>query len=479
MPLALARDLPEASVRPEWVERWTGMRIVASGREWIVPDDDPQLLAGPRPTLVAGPEYKLEARLYDEIADRVATDFLDDELESRHSPPNRPIGVKGGYGLRGDLERAQLEYFFASRARLRKVGVKQLLAYMRETFPVSHVLPVRLASGYQQAILSLAKIPLLISRLGIDQTRKALDKSRGESGPWDSILPKATDVSAYLDGLVFANPLALALPIHRTGSALYFAGTHIQILPRLATENLIGQLSMQSAPVVDDQENAFNKLTAFFHHIPPRPYLAASVAAINSIMRTLNDPRTFAANGLFDGEAMLRTQCLVRLMFSDLLAANETGSRYSRDRLAFGFVDKVANLIYGFDRARSETDSFRLLFRRQTGADFAAAIRRFFGANNRRLGRDMERFVNRVYEDIHAHLSLQLGISSSDEAQLLDRVWALRGTNHGAFLKGSKFEDLFHKAGTTVPTGVQFVPLIVTWAMASDFNLVARLRGPA
>src|SRR5262249_1318631 len=162
----------------------------------------------PRPTLLTGPQVKLIPERYSDIADSFVAEFLDEALESKHSVPKTAIQIKAGYGLRSMLEREQLEFFFAPRKSLARTIKDRLLPFMVNAFRVSHVMALRLETEYQQAILSMAKIPFLIERYGLAETTALLDKGGTGQGPWDSILPTATDVGTYLDGLLFATPLA-------------------------------------------------------------------------------------------------------------------------------------------------------------------------------------------------------------------------------------------------------------------------------
>jgi hypothetical protein len=239
---------------------------------------------------------------------------------------------------------------------------------------------------------------------------------------------------------------------------------------------MMEQLYLSQSPIVADSDEVRSEMFRLFRGFPARPYLKAAIESVNSIMQFLNDPRSFHDANVFDGERMLRTQSVVGLMFADLSACNDASSRYARDRLAFSYIDKLANLVYGFDKRKSnEGSTFRRALELSAGQRLAAAIKSKFQQQNATLGRDMGKFVTLVYRNIHASIRRQLEPPALSEQEVLERLWALRGTNHGAFLKGQKFEDLYHRAATAVPPGVQFLPLVFSWAMAADFQLVASI----
>ena len=476
MAFVLAQSMPAGGRFTDNVKGWTGLNARQVGTDLLVDDNDPVLLAGPKPVLAYGDEVKLTESRYAEITKTYIEQFLNDDFESQRAGPRNKISIDGGYGVRTDLEYEQLQFFLANRKQLSGVLTKRLLPFMADKFSVSHVVPVRLEAKYQQAVLSLAKLPLLISRYGLNETGRLLEKGKGTAGPWDSILPKATDIGAYLDALIHSSPLMMAIPMHRVGSALYFVGSHLMLLPRLAVTSMMEQIYLSQSPIAADADDVRSEMFRLFRGFPARPYLKASIESVNSIMRFLNDPRSFGDAGVFNAERMLRTQSVIGLMFADLSACNDASSRYVRDRLAFSYLDKVANLVYGFDKRKSdETSTFKRALALSTGKTLAETIKTKFQRLNATLGRDMGKFVNLVYKNVHASVRGQLEPPALTEQQVLDRLWALRGTNHGAFLRGQKFEDLYHRAATAVPPGVQFLPLVFTWALAADFQLVASI----
>ncbi len=162
-------------------------------------------------------------------------------------------------------------------------------------------------------------------------------------------------------------------------------------------------------------------------------------------------------------------------MFADLLSMNFCGAFHVKHRLAFLFLDKLANLMALFsDGAKNEIDCFKTLLSSKTGERIAAIIRKGTRRRNVRLSELLDDSVRLTYKRIHDHVALRTDNPDIKEDQRLAHLRTLRNLGHGTYLRGQKFEETFLGGSPTIPSELAYVPLLIALALGLNPQEVLR-----
>lgn len=446
----------------EVINRLTGYRVVRDGDDWIIPDDDPQLLAGPKPLLqTAVKPLSLSAESYNGTAADYVENYLSDFEQWKADRLAPTIQLNSSYGIRSKLQETHYRFFFEDRRRLEHVLINEILPFMHKTLGARRVAPLKISVQEQYGILALAKIAYIAQEFGFEKAATLVGKNA-----MTSVLPAATEVLSYVQGLLTFTPLASTLPLDRMGSQLHFFSPRgTWLFPFEATRGIFEISSAHSLPMCEIGRPPFIDLTEHAN----QQYFLLAVEAINRLMRFLNDPRNFVdQTGEFDLNRFLKTQSALHLMFADLLAINHTTSIYLHARTALAFMDKLSNLKATLAQPpQNEDEIFRSLFSVHAGRVVAKVLSHYGNEQHERLGKALKRCAETIFSGIHAHLSAALSRGHS-ERDRLDLIRIFRNTTHGTFLRASQFEKAFTTSAATIPPQLVHVPLLYAWALALD-----------
>ena len=451
----------------ESLRNQTGYQFVRDGDDWIIPNDDPKLIAGPDPVLqTAGAPVPLAADFFEKIAADFLSGYLSEiEAWRERNPPPPFLKVNDQFGVRSHLQEIHNIFFRADRRELAAALVGQILPFMHKSLGATYVAPLKISFRNQYGFLGLAKIEYLVKRFGIE---KAVILNRENA--MDSVLPAAPEVLSYVLGLLSFMPLSSTLPLDRLGSQLHFFRSNGPwLFPFEATRGIFELWSSHALPMSEIGRPPFISLTGDEN----QQYFLLAVDAINSLLRFLNDPRNFAdKTGEIDLLRFLKTQSGVHLMFADLLSINHTTSITLHARAAFSFMDKLSNLKAA--SPSSEPGIFRELFSVKAGQVVAAILTEYGSKRHVGLGRALGQCADTIFDGIHSHLGRTLPAAHSEENRL-DRIRVFRNTVHGTFLNAGEFEKTFASSSCTIPPQLVHLPLLYAWALALDPRQVLAL----
>jgi hypothetical protein len=452
----------------ESILQQTGYGVIRDGNDWIIPDDDPKLLAGPDPVLqtVAVP-FSFTENSYEEIAAAFVSEYLTEIEEWReHNPPPASLQVNPSFGIRSQLQEIHNLFFRENREKLAEVLVKQILPFMHRIMGAVHVAPLKISFRNQYGFLGFAKISYFIEEFGLGRAVTLVQENA-----MGSVLPAAPEVLSYVLGLLSFIPLASTLPVDRMGSQLHFFGPRGPwLFPFEATRGIFEISSSHGLPMSEIGRPPFINLSAEEN----RQYFFLAVDAVNSLLRFLNDPRNFVyQTGEVDLLRFLKTHSAVHLMFADLLAINHTTSINLHARAAFSFMDKLSNLKVTSPTS-SDAEIFNRLFSAHAGQVVAKILSDHGSKRHVSLGKALKECAEAIFGGIQSHLSAALP-SAHSEQDRLDRIRLFRNTVHGTFLKAGKFEKAFASSSATIPPQIVHVPLLYAWALSLDPHQVLAL----
>ncbi|WP_425163454.1 hypothetical protein, partial [Candidatus Binatus sp.] len=117
------------------------------GDDWIIPNDDPKLIAGPDPVLqTAGAPVPLAADFFEKIAADFLSGYLSEiEAWRERNPPPPFLKVNDQFGVRSHLQEIHNIFFRADRRELAAALVGQILPFMHKSLGATYVAPLKIS----------------------------------------------------------------------------------------------------------------------------------------------------------------------------------------------------------------------------------------------------------------------------------------------------------------------------------------------
>lgn len=202
----------------ERMRKLTGYNLVVSGKDLIIPDNDPTLDQRRFPVFEVGRVTEVTEKKYEEIADNYIG-HLAEEYEAYEGDKPRNIPVFAKLGLSAELKGRATDFFFSDREELRLLIIESICPFMKQQFNAAYSIPLRINGNRQQAVLSLGKISLLMQKF---QSKEEVDRINFGSKSLEELLPHPPHFMTYADALLMHVPLVISLPFSRVASALHF-----------------------------------------------------------------------------------------------------------------------------------------------------------------------------------------------------------------------------------------------------------------
>lgn len=435
----------------EFLEGRTGYKLVRDGGDYVIPKDDPQLVAGPSDYITVRKPLSLSQDLG--VAAEVCVNSLCEGYERVNTKPPGKIPTFPKYGFSSTFYQECLKYGFMPRGGLRQHLVETLFPYMKKEFGAQHVVPIFVHAERLQTAISLAKISYLMTEFDIPRVQRLVDTDRG----LDSIIPSPAHVLGYFDAFMIMSPSVIAVPIDRPGSALYFVKGNVWTFPYVATTNLLEKLQMGLDPVVRGHPSAAFKNVLSGPSI--RRYLAVTATALNSTLKILSDPRNFVdPDGNMNFKRQLQTQSGIRLILHEIAEVGASGSPYIRQRLAFNVIDKFANLRVAMSRSHiRENDVFDEVFTEAFRDQLASIYRAYFKVESDVLAKKLVALTHKIYDPILTR--------KNRTPRTVAEIRGLRNLNHGIFLNRDQFSTVFLDGEGAMPYEFVYVPFLLGLAM--------------
>jgi len=274
---------------------------------------------------------------------------------------------------------------------------------------------------------------------------------------------------------VMMQPFLFALPMSRVGSALLFVRDGAWEFPWVANVGLFSAIADDTDPLAESRPEARAGLGEIGHN-GARALCQLAVEGVNRVSAYLNDPRNFeTSEGEFDFEKSVKVQTAIRLLFADALDINQTNSSYLKHRIAFSFLDKMANLLRHTAQGSSREDEIFCSLLSEAQRDRSiGTLRHVFRPNGARITTQITAFSRNTFDLIHDKVSDSIG--NNEENRILSHIRSLRNTNHGTFLTRAQFETLFYGSDGAVPYEIKNVPFVLMWTLVAD---PPRFLGPA
>lgn len=461
-----------APIRPGIIEKLLndlfGYKAVIKGGDLVVPANDPALRAGPPDVLEMKAQIDLRETSLEEVGRQLAAtvpnEFAPYTEEADAALPSK-VRIAGGVGLLSELTLVLTKIAIADPQALPGILSDELIPLLIDKFSVTHVTPVVINGNQQQSFFTWAKIAALGERFGAKEVERRIQGQQALAG---FEMSAGFELLYGTEALTRMIPMAYTLPVQRWGCIWHFQKQHALIFPETGVRSVFGtfphpitprsdRVSMFAQPPVLNGDDIWR-------------LLRQSVIGINSLMRYLNDPRTFADdNGNVDWMEQLRAFGAVHMLLADLASTNYTMQSYDKATAAFGFLDKLANMKAHMGcPEKGEPRIFDALLSLAQGKELKRLFKQHIATIHPSLGLELIDTTGRVYAGLHRALARQAELGERRELSRLERLRALRNLTHGPFLRGGRFDKLFLGGGGVVPAEIGTVPWLLMIGLLAD-----------
>lgn len=445
------------------IRKVTGYNVKLKGDDLVIGEGDPSVTRDQPPIITIGSLRPVSRENYELIAD----DYLDslaEEFEAHEESKPFKVPIYNRYGLCEQLRAEQVNFFFCERKALRQLIVERSLDYMRDQLGMRFEVPLRINANRQQGLISLSKICLLLDHFGPEEARRVNFESEALSG----LLPSPAHFLSYVDALLMLAPIAIAIPLTRVGSGIYFFRDAPVEFPRPANAGIFEVISTNSDPLSADTLGVVLG-PSIFGSVGQRRFFEVVVKAINGLLNYLNDLSHYQnEDGTVDHQSLIQAHCLVHLVFSELLKMNYTNSQYLKQKISLSILNKLANLRkFVGSCSDDETGLVKGMLRSEHGDLIAKTLRYHLRAVDDKLGRRLYQLTHDCYRSIRSHLTAST--KSADETVHADYVVTVRNTmEHGVFLKRKQFERVHLTSDGSLPAELTYLPFLFVLALALE-----------
>lgn len=453
------------------IEAMTGYELAPDGSDWVVYDTDPALRTKRTFLSISSVGLRLKKDTYEQVAAECVK-YVHPVFEKKFTEKVPPtVSIAKNLGLISDLDEARNHFFWAKPKHLGKHLVDHVFPAMQRLGAI-RVYPVSIeAEKYYQGI-ALTKISYLNQRHDLDIAKDKILNDRVLS----AALPSPLEPLNALDSLLFAPPNAMAIPLHRVGSALLFTCNHTWHFPHILLSNIFDLLDSTEEPLSTNAlMDIFNSKQLTKNVI--QDYLSLAVEAINNLFSFLLNPLNFLGpHGELDELRQLKAHSLVRSLFADAKAINLTNSFHAKSRLTFQFIDKMANLILELSSDKELKRQKQIETRiacRFYSFEYFEKLKSILGYHGRQKGDALGKVLVGATSAIKRSCVNEVGAAykragksrppTDDQVVAYFRV--LRNLGHGTYLDREQFEKLFLEVNPVIPSEFVYLPWLTLLAV--------------
>jgi len=438
-------------------------RLLQTKYEYVLDTDGDDLIVTSMPVLgdllTQSTEYSLISTPLPEIADSFISGLRPD-VEKYFNYDEGPIPVSTKFGLCSEFQKQRINIFLADPSTIHEQLVQYTLPFMRDELDSKRVRLLFLDVIEHQQRVSLTKIVALL--LAYDM--REVQPEFMEQGVMTHLLPSGIDFIEYLDSMLWISPMSIALPQQRFGSGLYFFKDHPW---QFMFEGQAGlnELAYSALSPLDDEDNSLLINAGFFTNHSTKKYFEMLIYGLNKLAAHIYNPIHYVDERQVPNyQLMIQVICNIRLLFSDLMAINATHIKYQRQRLAFSFIDKYANLLLD----PSDTRAFKKCLSNEYKEVLIRIVRFHVSPSfGQGLSRKMVQLIEGTYGGLHSKIQRMATNPDhlSSEDSRLNFIWSLRNSKHGMILRRDQFSDVFFSTKGGLPSEVILIPLLISWGM--------------
>lgn len=205
--------------------------------------------------------------------------------------------------------------------------------------------------------------------------------------------------------------------------------------------------------------------------------LAFAIKCVNSIFSYAFDCFNFLSDAYeVNSSEQFQFSSAIYLLYADILSLNSHQDEYTKMKMALSALSKIANIIFWREKRFTEPAWFDSLF----SDGFSKIVSEVFDTiENDKVRNQWVSISSKVYFDLSEKME-----KIFPNIPLNDRMAKIRNMRncfeHGAFLRGGQFEDIFYQTQGILPSEVVNLPIVLLVAMSHNpkkfFQLVSNIN---
>lgn len=431
--------------------------------------------------LIMGPEQLANKETIETLADYII-DNLNDDFEGLNK--NEIIqniveeGLPSIYSELGIISKLQgmLSEFALNgnhRTHQRKVLCEDLLPLIIEKIDPYSCAFLNVDINLQQSIFSILKVGLQIREHGVEQAQESINNNAGAG----LLMTAGQPILAMLDAYTSLASSHYTLPLHFTSASFHFLFDGVPTFSSEMRYSLQNMFQADQNPMLEDRDLKYSmSVKVELTHDYTWRYLRFSVDCVNNLMSYANNPFHFLnENDELIPEEQLQFFAAIYLLYADIASINHTTTKHIQYHLAFGAIEKVANLILGHiknKKPKGKTSEImgsniaHIILSSSTSTEIQSIINENIGESKTDVSTNLEGLCEAQYSTLHKKLHTMF---KEDESRNIANFYKFRNFYaHGSFLNHDMFKKTFLKTQARMPSEIVFIPYHLMLALSCN-----------
>ncbi len=353
----------------------------------------------------------------------------------------------------------------------RKILCEELLPLIIEKFVPYACIATTVDVKLQQSIFSILKVGLQLHEYGPEKAIESVEQGMGAG----MVMTAGHPVLAMMDAYTCLASSHYTLPLHLTTASFHFIFDGAVILSSGMRSSLQGLFQADQVPMLEERSLRYSlpAVVELDHNYTWR-YLRFSIDCINELMAYANNPFNFLnKESQLIPEEQLQFFTAIYLIYADIASINLTANKHIQYHLAFGAIEKIANLIYGHIKDKKPKNSNALvkerniahiIFSSETDNKIRSIIKDSIGDTKPDVAVNLAGLSETMYKELHRKLEEMF---KKGESQNIGSFYDFRKFYaHGSFLSQDLFKRVFLNTTARVPSEIVFIPYCLMLALS-------------
>ncbi|MDP1656297.1 MAG: hypothetical protein Q8K91_11610 [Hylemonella sp.] len=321
------------------LKNFCDLPFLVDGNDLVVWNDDFCLNVEPRLFVTRSAAEPLKIA---EAVKRLAIAFETAPERPGENTPPKDIPLLQGMGFLSELRKASLEFFFTPRKQLLSCLEQSVIPMMTsKKFGGEYGIALQMDVRSFYTRVSAPKFLYLLRKH--DSNFEQVGALALNQGVYRSLLPTPIEPLDMVESFLLFPPYIAGYSLTRATSCLVVTGSKIVSLHPQAFGGLASTLKVDSAPLTSGGSSA--QLSRQRYDGEALDFLDVAIAASNGYWNYLTLPTNWVGDlRQWDVLRQMKALAVGRLMVADMAAIAITLSNHARNRIAFDFFDKLANL---------------------------------------------------------------------------------------------------------------------------------------
>ncbi len=323
----------------------------------------------------------------------------------------------------------------------------------------------------QQSIFSLLKVGLQMREHGEEKAVEFVNEGIGMG----MVMTAGQPVLAMLDAYTCLASSHYTLPWHLSSVSFHFLFNGALSLSSEMRYSLQNLFQAEQGPMLEERSLKYSlSSTVELNHDYAWRYLRFSVDCVNNLMAYANNPFHFLnKENQAVPEEQLQFFAALYLIYADVSSINHTTNKHIQYHLAFGAIEKIANLILGHVKDKmprsgaalvKERNIAHIILSSKTGSEIQEIIQKSIEEAKPDVSANLINLSEVMYSTLHRKLEAMF---KDDESHNIGKFYDFRKFYaHGSFLSQDLFKKTFLKTTARIPSEIVFIPYCLIIALS-------------